>query len=352
MGTLRTGLCVISAVFGLLPVGFSHAYADSIDELYAKAKLEKTLALYGGGPPTVYESKVKEFEQKFPGVSVSIISGFSNELNQQIDTQLRNKKVEVDITFLQTLQDFVRWEKAGVLLPFKPEGFEQIHPSFKDGNGAFTGVAVTALPYAYNTELVRPADIPKSAPDFLKPEFRGKFVAVYPHDNDVALYTFYLIAQKYGWGYMDKLMAYQPNFIQGHPGVIRSIASGQNLVTFDGSLEVQLQFVKQGQPVGMVFSTVDPTPIWPLSAAIFKQSPHPNAAKLYLTWYLMKEQQSRTGMWSSRADVAAPAGLSPIFSYLVANTYRDFITNEELVADLRKRFETYTGPIVNKGGVR
>jgi ABC-type Fe3+ transport system substrate-binding protein len=40
-----------------------------------------------------------------------------------------------------------------------------------------------------------------------------------------------------------------------------------------------------------------------VGAAIFKDAPHPNAAKLYLTWYLAKEQQSRNGTFSPRADV-------------------------------------------------
>ena len=39
-------------------------------------------------------------------------------------------------------------------------------------------------------------------------------------------------------------------------------------------------------------------------------------------------------------------------SYKIANNYREFMTNDKLVADLRKRFEGYTGPPANKGGVR
>jgi hypothetical protein len=39
-------------------------------------------------------------------------------------------------------------------------------------------------------------------------------------------------------------------------------------------------------------------------------------------------------------------------SYKVANAYREFVTDAALIADLRNRFEAYTGPPVNKGGVR
>ena len=64
------------------------------------------------------------------------------------------------------------------------------------------------------------------------------------------------------------------------------------------------------------------------------------------------EQQSRLGSFSSRVDVPPPEGFQPLASYKNANNYREFMTNDKLVADLRKRFEGYTGPPINKGGVR
>jgi hypothetical protein len=36
----------------------------------------------------------------------------------------------------------------------------------------------------------------------------------------------------------------------------------------------------------------------------------------------------------------------------VVSDYREFLTNETQVVELRKRFERYTGPVVNVGGVR
>jgi len=50
--------------------------------------------------------------------------------------------------------------------------------------------------------------------------------------------------------------------------------------------------------------------------------------------------------------VAPPAGLPPLFSLKLANDYPAFISNETLVADLRKRFEAITGPVQKKGGVK
>ncbi len=64
------------------------------------------------------------------------------------------------------------------------------------------------------------------------------------------------------------------------------------------------------------------------------------------------EQQSKLPTWSPRSDVPPPAGFKPILSYSVANDYVAFLTDQTQVAALRKRFEGYSGPIVNAGGVR
>jgi ABC-type Fe3+ transport system substrate-binding protein len=325
---------------------------ESLQDLYEKAKPEKALVLYGGGPVTQYEPFAKEFEQLFPGIKVSITGGFSNVLDKKIDSQLEAQKLEVDLAIFQTLHDFLRWEQMGVLLNFKPDGFDQIDLGFKDVDGAFVGVAVQGHPYAYNTRFVRPEDVPKSALDFLKPQFRGKVVACYPADDDATMYVFYGLVQKYGWSYMDKYMANQPNFIQGHLGVARSISSSANWITLDTIANVSLEQKKAGHPHELAFSEIDPLPVWPLTGAIFKDAPHPNAAKLFLSWYLAKEQQMRIGTWSPRSDVPPPEGLKPLASYRLQNNYREFVSDDKLLTDLRKRFEAYTGPVRNTGGVR
>ena len=328
------------------------ARAQSLDELYAKAKTEGALSFDVGGPTAPWEERLKGFAEKYPGIKVTVGGGFSNVLDGQIDAQIAAKKLEVDAALLQTAADFVRWKQEGRLITFKPPGFEKMDPAFRDKEGAYWATMINVVPYMYNTEKVAAADIPNSAMDFLKQQFNGKVVAAYPADDDVTLWVFYHIVQKYGWGYMDKYMATKPNFIQGHLGEQRSIGSGQNLVTFDSILDITSALKRQGQPVDTHLPTVDPLPIWPFLGAIFKGAPHPNAAKLFIAWLLSPDVQSKLPTWSSRSDVPPPAGYQPILSYKVVNDYRDFLSDQKKVAGLRKKFEAYSGPIVNSGGVR
>ncbi|CAN0440450.1 unnamed protein product, partial [Phaeothamnion confervicola] len=169
------------------------ARAETVEQLYEKAKADKSLVFYVGGPTAPYEARIKQFQERFPGIVVSVTGGFSNVLNERIEQQMAKGKLEVDLAFFQTVQDFVHWKRRDKLLGFKPDGFDQVMPNLRDPDGAYMAFAVVAIAYAYNTNMVRTEDVPKSALDFLKPAFNGKLISVYPHDDDAALYLFHLI---------------------------------------------------------------------------------------------------------------------------------------------------------------
>ncbi len=110
--------------------------------------------------------------------------------------------------------------------------------------------------------------------------FAGKVITCYPADDDATLYLFHVIVQKYGWDWMTKFTANKPNYVQGHLPVARSVATGENIATFDASSSVW-EFRRQGK-LEVVWSPEDETPVFTLTGGIFRNAPHPNAAKLYL----------------------------------------------------------------------
>ena len=340
-----TAFCVAFIAFCV-----ASASAETTDELYAKAKAEKTLVLWGGGPASNYERAARAFEKQYPGITVSVEGGASNVFNRKIEEQVKAKKIETDLIILQTIQDLVNWSKRDLLLRFKPDGFDKITTSSKDKNGSW--IATNSIPffYVYNPDRVGPKDVPRTALDFLKSKFKGKLITAYPSDDDAALYAFYTIVKKYGWRYMDRYMAQQPKFVRGHLGVARGIGSGEYLASFDSSMTAVVAAQAAGAKLALTAPLYDPMPTFFTAEAILKDAPHPNAAKLFVTWYLSKDWQSQIGIYSSRNDVLPPAGLKPLSSYRLANRYAQFVANEEELARLRKRFEKYTGSVPQNSG--
>jgi ABC-type Fe3+ transport system substrate-binding protein len=348
----RACVAMIAAGAMLATCCGSRAAAEAIDQLYAAAKAEQTLVLWGAGPSAGYETAVRAFEQQFPGVTVALMGGFSNVLNAKVETQLAAHKVATDVLIFQTVQDFVGWNRRGLLMRFKPEGFEAIGAGAKDPDGAWIAVNANPLFYGYNTDAVAADAAPRSALDFLKPEFKGKLVSAYPADDDATLYDFHTIVEKYGRDYMDRYMAQQPKFIQGHLGVARSLGSGESLASFDNTIGSTNTVKREGGKIALAAPTDDSLPVFFTSEAILKDAPHPNAAKLFVDWFLSKEQQSRIGTYSSRSDLPPPAGMMPLSSYQLADGYLAFVSDEPQLVELRRRFEKYTGPVTNAGGVK
>src|SRR6202030_3387106 len=151
------GIAIVAGLAVALP-----AHAQSFDDFYAKAKAEGAFAFYVGGPTAPWEARAKVFEERFPGIKVTIGGGFSNVLDKKVDAQLAAGKLEVDAVIFQTAGDFGRWKAEGRLLAFKPDGFDKMDAAFKDADGTFWATMVSVVPYMYNTEKVAAADIPNS----------------------------------------------------------------------------------------------------------------------------------------------------------------------------------------------
>ena len=325
--------------FATLCLLHAAASAETMEQIYAKAKLEKSLVLYAGGPVSNYEPLAREFEQKFPSLTVTITGGFSNVLNQKIEQQFSENKLEVDMVFLQTAQDFVRWNKQGRMLHFKPESFNAIDPSFRDKDGAFIVWYVGTLSYAYNTQALKPESVPKSALDFLKPEFRGKMIACYPHDDDATLYIFYTLMKKYGASYIEKYLANQPNWVQGHLGVSRSVAAGTDLVTIDATTSTVLNLKKAGQPIEYAFSKVDPIPVYYPPPASSRMRRIPMWPSLHELDFAARAAKPHRDIFSRTTPPPLPE-LKPLRSKLRTDTeFRNQQANSRLAQTVRNRID-------------
>jgi ABC-type Fe3+ transport system substrate-binding protein len=319
--------------------------ADELEQLYAAAKEEAALSYYAGGPVGPHQQTVAEFQKEFPGIKIDLKTGFSNQLTAPIDAQLGGGRLEADIANLQTFQDVARWKRQGSLMPNRGPNFDQVEDQFKSSDGTSVGIRVYALGYGYNPDLVAKESVPKSALGFLDPKFSGKIVSTYPHDDDVTLYLYGTIVQAHGWDFMRRFMENRPQFIRGHVGVVREIIAGRAALSFDCSVGTVSATRQGGGRIEIAFPAEDPMPIWENRCCIFKNAPHPNAARLFEAWLLSYKFQSQQGVWSTRRDVAPVGGLQPISSYRTANRFGEFIQDEKRVAELRRRFEAYIGPV-------
>jgi ABC-type glycerol-3-phosphate transport system substrate-binding protein len=77
------------ALFALISTTALPSRAQAPDDITA-AKTEGAFVLYVGGPTAPWEASARIFEQRYPGIKVSITGGFSNVLDKKIDQQIKD----------------------------------------------------------------------------------------------------------------------------------------------------------------------------------------------------------------------------------------------------------------------
>lgn len=318
----------------------------TIEQLYQDALAEGgKLTLYAGGDaPDTYSYNEAAFKKRFPGMETTIKVDLSKYHDVVIDEQLAKGELVPDMVYLQTLHTFDRWKSEGHLLRYKPLAWDQIYPEFKDPDGAFVGLEVSAFSNLVNIKKVPETEAPRDALDYLDPRYKGKLVFTYPNDDDAVLFVFKLIIDKHGWEYMDKLMAQEPTFLRGTVPTYNLVAAGDKVATFtvSGSLATS-----PDSAVKFLLPRTEAFLSWPQTAAIFKNAQHPAAAKLFMSWVLTEApQRDLAWQWSVRKDTPAPGGYGPVFDYNTSpEAFRAFMRDRESLDAFKAKIEQYVGPV-------
>ncbi len=341
----------IIAVPLLLIAGVAHASVSpeklSLDELYQRALKEgNEVTVYAGGDTPGQQDGIKKaFEQRFPGMKLNVIVDYSKYHDARVDNQLATGTLVPDVVQLQTLQDYPRWKQEGVLLNYKPQGWDKIYPAFRDRDGAWTGVFVDAFSNVVNTKALPENQWPTEAKDYLNPSLKGKIVLTWPNDDDAVLFWFKQVVDQYGWGYVQKFAAQAPQLVRGTQAPADDVESGKAVATFstDGSLVPDEKANSR-----FVLPKHDPFVSWAQRAAIMKKARHPEAAKLYLNWLTDKNTQANIWyMWSVRTDVTPPKGYKHIWEYKNTSpaAFADFMQDRAAVERFRSQMTLYFGEV-------
>jgi ABC-type Fe3+ transport system substrate-binding protein len=336
-----SGATVAAATPSPKPAPKHTSEEDQLQKLYKEAVAEGgRLVVYAGGDKPGQADYLKDaFVKKFPKMKVDIVVDFSKNHDARVDNQIAEHHVVADVVHLQTVDDFPRWKKEGVLQKYKPVGWDKVFDQIKDKDGYYTGLFFFAFSNVTATRLGD--DAPVEAEDFLKPEFKNKLVFTYPNDDDAVLYYFKQLTDKYGFDYLKKLLAQNPKFVRGTQDSADLVGSGDYVASFGTS----------GGAPGVAETTLPKTApwvAWPQTGAILKNAPHKAAAKLYLSWLLSKDAQHNSiDTWSARTDVAAPAGRKGIFDYENMNPLGlgEFMSNRTALDRYKARINLYVGDV-------
>src|SRR5262245_3175894 len=149
--------------------------------LVEAAKKEGKLAFYTAMDLAFAERLGKTFEEKYPGITVRVERSGAERVFTRIGQEYGSNIHAVDVVNTADQAHCIVWKRNGWLAPYVPEDVAKHYdPKYYDPDGLHITTRILISPIAYNTNLVKKEEAPKSFADLLNPRWAGKLVKAHP----------------------------------------------------------------------------------------------------------------------------------------------------------------------------
>lgn len=229
---------------------------------------------------------IEIFEKKY-GVKVDLWRSSSEKVLQRAVTEARAGRFAVDAFELNGPELEAMW-REGLLDKFYSPQSKNMPPQAFAKNGAYVADRFNFFTIAYNTNLVKPNEVPQSYEDLLKPNWVGR-IGIEASDTDWFGSMVHAMGEEKGMAFFRKLAEMKPQMRTGHTLMAELVASGEiPLVATIYNHNAERLKVK-GAPIE--WKALTPTFGRPNGVAVAKRAEHPYAALLFVDFMLSLEGQ-------------------------------------------------------------
>ena len=257
-------------------------------QLVEDAKKEKKLVFYSTVdlPQTV--DVAYQFVQKYPFLRIELLPSEAETLVKKVQNEARSGNSTWDVLI----------GGSGLLQPLLEENLVASYHSPQrggisnaliDSEGFWSGFYVNPYLLGYSTTLVKEEEIPRSYDELLDPRWKGNRIAIDSTAHGL------LRGLAAAWG-EDKAVAYLKRLAGQQPVMaVASIMAVDSMHTGKVSMVIARAPVIQGykkklrSPIDWV--SLDPVVAQIDAVMLSAQSPHPNAARLFVDFALSREGQ-------------------------------------------------------------
>ncbi|MDR1702682.1 MAG: ABC transporter substrate-binding protein [Sporomusaceae bacterium] len=281
----------------------------------ANADVKGTLMIYTSIYPDIIELIKPEVKKAFPNLEVEWFQAGTEKVMAKVAGEIEAKKIQADMLMVADPSYYLYLKDQGLLEPYDAPNRKDIAIN-KDTEGYWTGVRISNMIIAYNSDKTKLEDAPKTWNDLLDPKWKGKISMPSPLLSGTAYVYASVLADKYGWEYFDKLRANDIKVEAGNSAIQNKLLTGEYLAAVILEENI-LKMADKGEPIKVIYPE-DGVVIIPSPVAIFKASQNQEAAKALSNWFLSKEGQEiivKGWMHSTREDVAPPKGAPELKSF-------------------------------------
>jgi iron(III) transport system substrate-binding protein len=286
------------------------AFASEEEKLHAEAKKEGKVVWWTSHYALSAAEAVRDaFVARYPGIEVQFLRQTAQVIYQRLNQNLKAGVREVDVYATTDEAQCLRLKAQGVFAPFTPPGASHLWKAFQgiDPDGTYHTGALGLVLINHHKSVSPP---PTSWTDLLDEKWQGQITLGHPGFSGYVGNWVIAMQDKYGWDYFTKLAKNKPKIGRSIFDTVTDIVGGERKVGA-GPDNLSLESKAKGNPIEISFPK-DDTVLVVAPVAVMKEAPHPQAARLFETFFFSKEYSqamAKTFNYPLRADVAAPSGV-------------------------------------------
>jgi iron(III) transport system substrate-binding protein len=277
-------LSILLVILFLVP--YAYAAEEPDKALVAKAKAEGKAAFYANitAVEPIMQAFTKSYGVKGEYTRISTAKFAATAVTEHAAGKLMADVLQAPVPILEMLKD------KGILASYRSP-MAAAYPDWasKDDKIQLFGIEYVAL--IYNKELVKAADVPKRYEDLTDPKWRGKIVMANPTAHATTIS--WLVGMKEqvfkseeSWlKFVKGLAANKPMFVASFGPTPAPVESGEKLIAIS-----MPKYIITKAPAPLDWARISqPLLGTPRAIAVASSAPHPNAARLFVDYWLSKD---------------------------------------------------------------
>ncbi len=321
-----SGLSSKSWIFGLLAAALvteawaqpdasllQYQGADRDPKLLAAARKEGSITFYTTIAEKDLVTIVRPFEKKYH-IKIDIWRAGTDKVLQRTLSEAAARRFEVDaIHFGSPEMEALHRER--ILQPVASPHFKELIPGAVPAHREWVATILSVWVQAYNTNLIKREDLPRSYRDLLDPKWKGK-LGIEAKNQE----WFWTVSEELGGDagikFFRELVARNGMSVrQGHSLLTNMVASGEvplALTVYNYLAEGAKQ---KGAPVD--WFAIEPAVARSNAIGIARRAPHPNAALLFHDYMITEAQQYFVSLDYVPTNASVPSPLKSLRFKLV-----------------------------------
>jgi iron(III) transport system substrate-binding protein len=260
--------------------------ADREQKLVAAARKEGTVSIYTSLNPKDAAPIVEGFEKKY-GIKVVLWRASGEKMVQRALTEARASRFTPDVFESDGVEmEILAREK--LLREFASPSFADLPAGAFPPHRMYVADRFNFFTIAYNTNLVKPEEVPNTYQDLLLPRWAGK-IGIEASDSDWFAALVKSMGETEGMAYFHKLAQARPQVRTGHTLISELVAAGEiplAAAVYNHAVE---RLAQSGAPIK--WKALAPTMARPGAIGLARNAPHPHAALLFADFMLSREGQ-------------------------------------------------------------